>query len=503
MRWPASSSLSSLSRHLRSILRACARHSSIEAGQKVHAAVVTSGLAVSPNYFLRNALLHLYAACGSSSRARKVFDQIPQSHRDAYDWTALIGCFARSALPSDALRLFNEMLRTEGVRPDEVTMVCLFSACARVTDAGTGAAVHALMVKMGLGFGVSSCNAAMDMYVKCGLMRETRRVFEDIKEKSVVSWTVILEGVVKWEGVENGRLLFDQMPQRNEVAWTIVIVGYLESGFTQDGLLLLNEMVSGQGYVLNHVTLCSILSACSMSGNLTAGKLIHLYALKIKGEANIDIMVGTALIDMYAKCGRINTALTIFNKMPRRNVVAWSVMINGLAMHGRGTDALNIFPEMVKEVEPDDITLSSLLSVCSHAGLVDQGWHYFHEFQSVYGITPKVEHYACMVDLLGRAGHFQEAEALVTKMPIAPNEFVLGSLIGACSIHGKLQLGERLLKELIEMDPLNREYHVLLSNMNVLAGNTRESNSLRWGLRKIGSKKVPGLSSIHIRGEVQ
>ncbi|XP_057974220.1 pentatricopeptide repeat-containing protein At5g15340, mitochondrial [Malania oleifera] len=500
MTWPIRCALPLLPRRYRSLLRACARRTSLDVGEKLHARIVTTGLASSPNSFLHNALLHLYAACGCTWHARKLFDEIPPSHRDAVDWTTLMSCFARNGLLIDAIQLFTEM-RKFGLKPDEVTMVCLFSACALVGDVVAGAQMHAFMAKMGLGFGVTICNAAMDMYVKCGLMDDARRLFEEMEESSVVSWTVMLVGVIRWEGVGSGRLWFDAMPERNEVAWTIMLVGYVEGGFSQEGFSLLGEMIFGLGYGLNHVTLCSILSGCSQSGNLNMGKWVHLYALKAM-EEEMSIMVGTALVDMYAKCGKINTALELFKKMPRRNVVAWNAMISGLAMHGQGQDVLNIFPQMVKEVKPDDLTFTSVLSACSHSGLVDQGCHYFHDLESMYGITPKVEHYACMVDLLGRAGRLEEAEILVKKMPILPNEFVLGSLLGACSVHGKLWLGERLLQELLEMDPHNTEYHILLSNMYALAGRPDKANSLRQVLTKRGVRKVPGLSSIHIGGKV-
>ncbi|KAK9271498.1 hypothetical protein L1049_001857 [Liquidambar formosana] len=387
MRWRTNCTLAALSRQYRALLRACARQSSLDIGKKLHAILLTTGLAASPNTFLRNTLLHMYSACGCTCFARKVFSEIPHSHKDTVDWTTLMGSLARHGMPGDALRLFLEM-QNVGMWPDDVTMVCVFNACARLGDAVAGAQVHVWMVKMGLGFGVSTCNAVMDMYVKCGLMGEARRVFEEMNEWSVVSWTVILAGAVKWEGVGSGRSVFDEMPARNEVAWTIMIAGYVGDGFTREGFSLLGEMVLSLGLGLNYVTLCSLLSACAQSGDLVMGKWIHAPALKMM-EKEMDIMVGTALVDMYAKCGRINTAFQVFEKMPRRNVVAWNCMLSGLAMHGRGNIVLDIFPQMAKEAMPDDITFTAVLSACSHSGLVDQGRHYFYKLESVYGLSPK------------------------------------------------------------------------------------------------------------------
>ena len=342
----------------------------------------------------------------------------------------------------------------------------------------------------------------MDVYVKCGLVLGARRVFEEMGMKTVVSWTVVLEGAVKWEGVENGRKVFDEMPERNEVAWTVMIVGYVESGLTREAFDLLREMVFGCGFVLNCVSLCSVLSACSRSGDVSVGRWVHGYALKVRGW-DVGVTVGTGLVDMYAKCGRIGAALVVFGNMPRRNVVAWNAMLGGLAMHGKGKAVVEMFDSMVEEeVRPDAVTFMALLSACSHSGLVEQGWKYFNELESVYGTRPEMEHYACMVDLLGRAGRLEEAEFLVKRMSFAPNEVVLGSLLGSCYTHGKVQLGERIMRELVQMDPLNTEYHVLLSNMYALSGKVDRANSLRQVLKKRGIKKVPGMSSMYVCGKL-
>ncbi|XP_010258433.1 PREDICTED: pentatricopeptide repeat-containing protein At5g15340, mitochondrial [Nelumbo nucifera] len=500
MRWPTHRFCASLPHYYRSLLRACAHRTSLEEGEKLHATLIKNGLAASPGAFLHNALLHLYAACGLALSARRAFDQIPFTHRDTVDWTTLMGCYARNGLPEEALVLFRQM-RGEGVRLDQVSLVSLFVACARLGDFRAGAQGHLCMIKSGLHFTVTASNAAMDMYAKCGRMDDARRVFDEMSEPSVVSWTVILTATLKLEGTQKGRRVFDEMPEKNEVAWTVMISNYVENGFSREALALLSSMLSCLCLELNHITLCSLLSSCSLSGDLTVGRWVHVYVLKTM-KKEMHLMVGTALVDMYAKCGRIDAACRVFEGMSRRNVVVWNAMLGGLAMHGRGRAVLNLFPRMVAEVKPDDVTFVSILSACSHSGLVDQGCRYFHDLGPVYGIMPKVEHYACMVDLLGRAGRLEEAEILVKKMPILPNEVVLGSLLASCSLHGKLQLGERLLQELVQINPLNTEYHVLLSNMYALAGRRDKADSLRQHLKNMGIMKVPGMSSIHLNGQV-
>eukprot|EP00257_Ricinus_communis_P021821 XP_015581386.1 pentatricopeptide repeat-containing protein At5g15340, mitochondrial [Ricinus communis] len=489
------------SRHLRSLLRSCARESSLSTGKKLHAILLTTGVATSPNAFLLNALLHLYSQCGITRYAHHLFDQIPNSHKDTADWTSLLSCLAKhTSTPRNAFSLFEEM-RKRGVILDDVAFVCVFSLCARVGNLEMGRQAHGCVVKMGFGINVKVCNAVMNVYVKCRLMGEAKGVFSEMGERDIVSWTALLEGVVNWEGVENGKVVFDQMPERNEVGWTIMISGYVGSGFCKEGFLLLSEMVLGLRLELNYVTLCSILSACAQSGDVVMGRWVHVYALKKMGR-EIDMMVGTALIDMYAKCGRIKMAYEVFKYLPRRNVVAWNAILGGLAMHGKGRIVLVIFPKMIQETKPDDLTFIAVLSACSHSGLVDQGCQYFHILESEYGITPKIEHYACVVDLLGRAGRLEEAEMLIKKMPMPPNEFVLGSLLGSCYVHGKLQLGEQILQELIHMDPNNTEYHILLSNMYALSGKQEKANSLRQVLERKGIQKVPGMSCIHVNGQV-
>eukprot|EP00268_Persea_americana_P021754 TRINITY_DN21661_c0_g1_i1.p1 TRINITY_DN21661_c0_g1~~TRINITY_DN21661_c0_g1_i1.p1 ORF type:complete len:633 (+),score=93.82 TRINITY_DN21661_c0_g1_i1:374-2272(+) len=504
-------SLASLSSYYRSILRDCSRAASLQEGHKIHALLIKNGIAASPLAFIYNALLHLYSACDSITNAHQVFDQIPQSHRDVVDWTTLIACYARNNMPAEAMSLFHTMEGEGGLQPDEVTMVSLFSACAQLGDVLTGAWAHLRMIKTGLPFTVTAHNAAMDMYAKCGRMGDARQMFREIICPTVVSWTIILTGILKWEGIMSGRQMFDEMPEKNEFAWTVMITAYVESGFPREAMSLLSQMLgfSGGGdfalVPLNHVTLCSILSACSMSGDLTMGRWIHAHVIKTSLRIEKDehhLRVCTALVDMYVKCGRIDVARRLFDEMTLRNVVTWNIMLSGLAMHGQGRDALQLFNQMPAEAKPDDITFVAILSACSHSGLVDEGCHYFLVLGPVYGIEPKVEHYACMVDLLGRAGRVEEAEALVREMQIRPNEVVLGALLASCSLHGKLLLGERLLKELVQMDPLNTQYHVLLSNMYAFAGRQRESDSLRQELMDGGIRKTPGMSCIHVGGEV-
>nr|VDD19494.1 unnamed protein product [Brassica rapa] len=424
--------------------------------------------------YLSNSLFQFYAASGDMANAQKVFDEIPLSEKDNVDWTTLLSSLSRCGFLVDSMNLFVEM-RRKRVEIDDVAAVCLFGVCAKLEDLGFGEQGHGFAVKMGLLTSVKVCNALMDMYGKCGF------------------------------GLENGREVFDGMPERNAVAWTVMVAGYVGAGFTGEALELLEEMVFKCGHGLNFVTLCSVLSACARSGNLVIGRWVHVYALKMEEEeesCDDHVMVGTALVDMYAKCGDIDSSIKVFRLMRRRNVVTWNALFSGLAMHGKGRMVIDMFPEMVREVKrPDDLTFSAVLSACSHSGLLEEGWRCF-QCLGLYGLEPKVDHYACMVDLLGRAGRIEEAENLMRGMKVPPNEVVLGSLLGSCSVHGKLEIAERIKRELVQMSPGNMEYQVVLSNMYAAEGRSDVVDRLRGNMRNRGIRKTPGMSSIHLNGSV-
>ncbi|PIN03125.1 hypothetical protein CDL12_24354, partial [Handroanthus impetiginosus] len=503
MRWPTVCTPPSLlARHCRALMRSCARHSDIDAGKKVHSATITDGLVNLPKAFLRNVILQMYAGCGDVLSARKMFDEIPISDKDTVDWTTLMDCYSRSGSPMDALDLF-VIMRRERVLIDDITMVSVFSTCTKVGNSVFGVQGHVCMLKMGLNFCVKAQNAAMDMYAKCGLMEDAKMMFDEMTERNVISWTVLLWGVLKWEGLVKGKKLFNEIPERNEIAWIIMIARYVENGFIEDAFKLLTEMVFGFGLHLNSTSLCSLLSACTQSGDVAMGKWVHSYALRATTDASIDVKFATSLLDMYAKCGRINSAIRVFNSMHKKNVITWNAMLGGLAMHGKGSMVMDMFDQMLQEaMKPNDVTFTAMLSACSHSGLVEEGRRLFYSLENVYGIIPSMENYACMVDLLGRSGHLEEAEAVIRGMPMRPNEVVLGSLLGACTVHRKHELGERLIHDLFQLYPQNTEHHVLLSNMYALLGESDKANSFRRDLRDRGIRKVPGISTMYIKGQV-
>lgn len=504
MRWPIPpTTASALARHCRALIRSCARRSDIAAGRKLHAAAVTSGLLVLPHLFVGNLVMQMYAACGDVLSARKVFDQIPPTYKDAADWTTLMDCHSGGGSELEALRLF-VLMRNDAVPIDDVVMVSLFGTCAKVGNSVLGIQGHGCVVKMGLGFSVKARNAAMDMYAKCGLVDSARKVFDEMSERNVVSWTVLLWGVMKWEGLEKGKKLFDEMPERNEIAWTVMIARHVENGLTREAFKLLTEMVFDYGLSLDSSSsLRSILSSCTQSGDVVIGKWLHSYALKSTTDVSKDVKFGTALLDMYAKCGRISSAIRVFESMETKNVITWNAMLAGLAMHGKGALVLDMFDQMLEEnIKPNDVTFTALLSACSHSGLVDEGRRLFHALENTYSIRPSMENYASMVDLLGRSGNLQEAEAVIRSMPMKPNEVVLGSLLAACCSRKAHEMGARLVMDLNRMFPHNTDHHVLVSNMYAFSGKKAKADSFRKDLRERGIKKHPGTSTMYINGQI-
>ena len=506
--------------HIRTLLRNCTRFSA-ETGKKLHAVLLRNGLlgdgnspSSSSSTSICCALFHMYAACSSPKTALCAFRGVPQ--RSAADWTALISCHNRYGLYAEALRLFVAMEEEDCLHGDEVTMVCVLGACARLEDMAGAAVVLSRIIKRGLDLDDAVCNATMDVFVKCGRMEDARKLFDAMGNPSIVSWTVILTGAIRWEGLDIARQLFNLMPEKNDVSFTVMAAGYLEAGLQREALAVISRMVfswsdNGQCAAprrLNHVSLCTLLSACSQAGDYAAGRWLHTYITKTSlteggqpPHRPTTVMVLTALVDMYAKCGSIRTARLVFDKMARRNLVTWNAMLAGLAMHGLADELLLLYSQMAEGgLRPDDITLVTVLTACSRSGLVDQGRQLFLEIPLT---ARKVEHYACMVDLLGRAGYLEEAAEMANSMPIPPNEVVLGSLLASCALHGRPDLGRCFTAQLTEIDPASaQKYLVLLSNTYAASGKQAVADDLRDQLQRHGARKVPGVSFISLHDEV-
>lgn len=340
------------------------------------------------------------------------------------------------------------------------------------------------------------------MYSSCGNLMLARQAFDEIAQPDLPSWNSIINANVKAGLVDIARKLFDEMPERNVISWSCMINGYGRSGEYKEALVLFREMqkVEVNGVKPNEFTVSSVLLACGRLGALEHGKWVHAYIGKCGME--VDVVLGTSLVDMYAKCGSIERAKWVFDNMgPNKDVMACSAMISGLAMHGHAEECLELFAKMTNYgVRPNAVTFLGVLCACVHGGLVSEGQEYFRRMSEEFGITPLIQHYGCMVDLYGRAGLIEEACVLVKSMPMEPDVLVWGALLSGSRMHGDIETCEIALKKLIELDPTNSGAYVLLSNVYAKRGRWADVRHVRDLMEARGIKKVPGCSLVELGG---
>lgn len=307
----------------------------------------------------------------------------------------------------------------------------------------------------------------------------------------------MIHGFCKTGNLEAGLKLFKQMRERSVVSWNLMISCLSQGNKDEKALDLFNEML-GQGFEPDDATLVTVLPVCARLGAVDAGEWIHSCASD-KGFLREAVAVGNSLLDFYCKCGNLEAAWSIFNEMPSKNVVTWNAMISGLGYNGKGELGVELFEEMVmvreKGVTPSDSTFVGVLSCCAHAGLVDRGRELFHSMADKFRVSPKLEHYGCVVDLLGRCGHVREARDLIASMPMNPTAALWGALLSACRTHGDREVAEIAAKELVRLEPWNSGNYVLLSNIYAEEGKWEEVEKVRELMRGGGVKKVPGQSA--------
>lgn len=365
------------------------------------------------------------------------------------------------------------------------------------------AQLHALLLKLGFHSHTQSLNALLAAYLANARPDLASRAFRAAAPRGtldVVSWTTMVGGLCKLGRVDAAREVFDGMPERNLISWNAMISGYVKAGRFLDALDVFDEMrargVEGNGFVA-----ASAVVACTGAGALARGREVHRWVERSGIE--VDEKLATAVVDMYCKCGCVEEAWLVFEALPVRGLTSWNCMIGGLAVHGRGKDAVELFERMEREgVVPDDVTLVNVLTACAHAGMVSEGRHYFHYIVERYGVEPKMEHYGCMVDLYGRAGLLDEAKKVIDEMPMEPDVGVLGALFGACRIHGDVDLGEAIGWRVIELDPRNSGRYVLLANLLASAGRWEDVAKVRRLMDERNVSKEAGRSVIEVDDEI-
>ncbi|PSR87448.1 Pentatricopeptide repeat-containing protein [Actinidia chinensis var. chinensis] len=459
-------------------IKSCSALSDLRSGKQAHQQAFVFGFG--SDLFVSSALIDMYSKCSQLHDARKMFDEIPQ--RNVVSWTSLLTGYVQNDNATKALSLFKELLiqvsecerqNEEGgnqVYIDSVAMVSVLSACSRVSGKSITEGVHGFAIKRGFGGDLGVENTLMDAYAKCGDVGVSRKVF-------------------------------DGMIERDGVSWNSMIAVYAQNGLSAEALQVFYDMVWNKDVCYNAVTLSTVLLACAHSGSLQMGKCIHDQVVKMGLED--DVFVGTSVIDMYCKCGRVAMARRAFDRIKEKNVKSWTAMVAGYGMHGRAREALEVFYEMIRaRVKPNYITFVSVLAACSHAGLLDEGWHWFRNMEHKFDIEPGVEHYGCMVDLLGRAGFLNEAYGLIKEMKVRPDFVIWGSLLAACRIHKSVELAEISARKLFLLDPSNCGYYVLLSNIYADAGRWKDVERMRILMKNNGLVKPPGFSLVEIKGRV-
>jgi len=550
-----------------SVLKACCLIPSMLLGQELHGFVVKNGF--HGDVFVCNALIMMYSEVGSLDSARLLFDKI--ENKDAVSWSTMIRSYDRSDLFDEALDLLRDML-VMGVRPSETALLSITHVLAELAELKLGKAIHGYVIR-NVKYGKSEVplsTGLIDMYVKCGNLAYATKIFYGLSDASIISWTAMIAGYIRCNNLNEGVRLFVKMLEEgmfpNEITILSLvkecgIAGALELGkwlhaftlrtgftmslvlatafihmygkcgdarsarsvfnnFKSKDLMMWSAMISayaqnncadeafdifvhmtGCGIRPNEKTMVSLLKICAKVGSLEMGKWIHSYI--DKQGIKEDMILITSLVDMYAKCGDIDSAHRLFDATMDRDISMWNAMISGFAVHGHGEAALKLFEEMqALGVLPNDITFIGALHACSHSGLLQEGKRLFHRMVHEFGLVPKVEHYGCMVDLLGRAGMLDEAQELIKNMPMRPSMAVFGSLLFACKLHKNLKLGEWAAAQFLSLEPHKSGYNVLMSNIYASESKWGDVAYIRRGMKDEGIVKVPGVSSIEVNGSL-
>ncbi|KAL5975659.1 Pentatricopeptide repeat-containing protein, chloroplastic [Asimina triloba] len=445
------------------VVSACELLRDVRLGKEIHGYTVKTDF--DADVSVCNALIHMYGCTGESELAEKVFGGM--LHKDVVSWTSMISVYDKNGFPSKALKTFEQMM-SAGIVPDDISVARVLSACSCLGLLDRGTQLHKLASRRGLLSCTVVANMLIDMYSKCSCIDKA------------------------WE-------VFNQMPEKNVISWTSMILGFRTNNRSFEALNLFRKIQFD--CKPNAVTLVAALSTCASIGALTSGKEIHAYVLR-SGLEDVGF-IPNALLDMYVKSGRMELADIQFNIHKSKDVTSWNIMLTGCVKPGFGALAVELFERMMEAgVSPDEVTFIALLNACSRSGMVSQGREYFNRMRQNYLVTPNVKHYTCVVDLLGRAGHLEEAHEFIREMPIMPDAGVWGALLNACRIHRQVVLGELAARFIFELDSESVGYYVLLCKLYADAGMWDAVWRVRRLMRERGLNFDPGCSWVEVKGTV-
>ncbi|KAJ4966788.1 hypothetical protein NE237_018637 [Protea cynaroides] len=532
------------------LLKACI---SLPQLKQIHAFIFRSNL--HQNKSLASTLVSLYAFHSFPRYTHLVFSSVSNPNLSLFNHSIR----AFSKIPShciQSIHLYLQMIHN-GIKPDNFTYPFLFNSCAALSALHHGTEIHGRIIRSGFGSYLPVCNSLIDMYGKCNALDRSYDVFDEMSEKDVVSynavlgahaklgedmsraqqlfdhmpvsnvisWNAMIVGYVNGSDLDSARAVFDRMPERNVVSWTTMLVGYTKHGLVgsardlfdampQRNLISWTAMITGyaqngqpgEALALFHrmeearikpdaATMTSVISACAQLGGTELVQWVGSYVDQKGIERNERVL--TALVDMHAKCGNVEEACRLFKEIPQPDVFSYSALITGLASHGHGIKALEIFRKMqASDIEPDDITFVGVLTACSHTGLVEDGLRFWESMVKNYLIEPGADHYACIVDMLGRAGQLEEAHRLVRSMPMGPHPGALGALLAACRTYGNVQIAESVAKQLFELEPENSGNYILLASIYASREQWEEATKVRVAMKEKCVNKLPGCSWI-------
>nr|AYM00503.1 pentatricopeptide repeat protein [Salvia miltiorrhiza] len=471
----------------------------LDEGKRVHDHIIRSGSGFVAGVFISNKILEMYCKCGSMSDARKLFDEMRErdlcswntlisgyarmgmllearelfdemSDRDNFSWTAMISGYVKHKQPADALELYRLMQRNEKLMMcNKFTVSSALAASAAMQSLLLGKEIHGRIIRTGLESDAVVSSALLDVYGKCGSLNEARYIFDRVHGKDIVVWTAMIDR-------------------------------YFGDGRWEDGLSLFSDLLRC-GISPNEYTFAGVLNACAHQTAEELGRQVHGHMMRIGFDP--CSFAASALVHMYAKCGSVERADRVFKSLPRPGLVSWTSLINGYAQNGQPHEALKLFDMLLwSGTQPDHVTFVGVLSACTHAGLVDKGLEYFHLIKEKHGLLLTADHYACVVDLLSRAGRFKEAEDMIRAMPMKPDKFVWASLLGGCRTHGNYEVAERAAEVLFEIEPENAATYVTLANIYATAGKWEEVAKVRQVMDERGVVKKPGMSWVSVNRKV-
>ncbi|KAL7235172.1 hypothetical protein ACSBR1_018628 [Camellia fascicularis] len=449
---------------LTTVLSACDGPDLCCVNEMIHALVFLNGY--ERELTVGNALITSYFKCGQFNSGRRVFREMLE--RNVITWTAMISGLAQNQFYEESLKLFVSMLRGL-VEPNSLTYLSSLLACSGLQGLNEGKQLHALAWKLGIQSDFCIESALMDMYSKCGHMKDAMEIFEAAE---------VLD----------------------EVSMTVILVGFAQNGFEEEAIHIFAKMVK-MAIKIDADVVSAVLGVFGVDTSLALGKEIHTLVIK-KGFGS-NLFISNGLINMYSKCGDLEDSIKIFKQMPQRNSISWNSMIAAFARHGNGSKCLQLYEDMKLEgVEPTDITFLSLLHACSHVGLVDKGMEFLESMTRVYGICPRMEHYACVVDMLGRAGLVKEAKTFIEGLPVKPDILVWQALLGACGINGNSEIGKYAAEQLFLAAPDSPSAYILMANIYSSGGQWKERARTIKRMKEIGVAKEIGISWIEIEKKV-